>query len=96
MTRGGFVYHRLRHTWATNLYDSGMDLAVLQKLGGWLCLATLQVYVQVRKEKIERQYQQAYERMKLRQQAPAEEIISMEQFLGMKDRDDASVMQSEG
>jgi len=96
MTRGGFVYHRLRHTWASNLYDSGMDLAVLQKLGGWLCLATLQVYVQVRKEKIEHQYQQAYERMKLRQQEPAEEIISMEQFLRMKDLDDATGMQSAG
>jgi hypothetical protein len=54
-----------------------MDLAVLQKLGGWLCLGTLQVYVQVRKE-------------------PAEEIITMEQFLGMKDLDDASGMQSAG
>lgn len=96
MTRGEFVYHRLRHTWASNLYDSGMDLAVLQKLGGWLCLATLQIYVQVKKEKIERQYQQAYERMKLRQQAPAEEIITMEQFLGMKDIDAATGMQSEG
>lgn len=90
MTRGEFVYHRLRHTWASNLYDSGMDLAVLQKLGGWLCLATLQVYVQVRKEKIERQYQEAYERMKLRQQEPAEEVITMEQFLMMEDRDGAN------
>ena len=94
MTRGEFVYHRLRHTWATNLYDSGMDLAVLQKLGGWLCLATLQVYVQVRKEKIERQYQQAYERMQLRKEEPTDEIISMEQFLGMKNINDASAVQS--
>lgn len=85
MSRGEFVYHRLRHTWASNLYDSGMDLVALQKLGGWLCLATLQIYVQVRNEKIERQYQQAYERMKLQKQAPAEEIISMEEFLRMKD-----------
>ena len=92
MTRGEFVYHRLRHTWASNLYNSGMDLAVLQKLGGWLCLATLQVYVQVRMEKIELQYQQAYERMKLRQQEPAEEIISMEQFLRMEERDGATYL----
>lgn len=96
MTSGWFVYHRLRHTWASNLYNSGMDLAVLQKLGGWLCLATLQVYVQVKKEKIEREYQQAYERMKLRQQASSEETISMEEFLRMKRRDDATGMQSAG
>ncbi len=94
MTGGGFVYHRLRHTWASRLYNSGMDLTVLQKLGGWLCLATLQVYVQVRKEKIEQQYEQAYERMKLRQQAPTEEIISMEQFLKMEDCDDVMAGQS--
>ncbi len=94
MTGGGFVYHRLRHTWASRLYDSGMDLAVLQKLGGWLCLATMQVYVQVRKEKIEQQYQQAYERMKSRQQAPTEEIISMEQFLKMEDSGDVITWQS--
>lgn len=96
MTGGKFVYHRLRHTWASNLYDSGMDLPVLQKLGGWLCLATLQVYVRVKKEKIEQQYQQAYERMKLRQQAPVEEIISMDEFLRMKDGCDVTGLQSAG
>jgi site-specific recombinase XerD len=85
-----FCYHRLRHTWATRLYNAGMDLAVLQKLGGWLCLATLQVYVQVKPETISRQYEQAYEEMKKRSQEPAEEIISMDDFLGMDDDGDAT------
>ncbi len=73
-----------------------MDLAALQKLEGWLCLATLQVYVQIKKETIERQYQQAHEAMKQRHQEPADKIISMEQFLGMNVGDEATAMQSAG
>jgi site-specific recombinase XerD len=79
-----FTYHRLRHTWATRLFNGGMDLGVLQDLGGWLCMATLQVYVRVKTETINRQYQQAYENLKQRQQEPVEEIMSMERFVEME------------
>lgn len=79
-----FTYHRLRHTWATRLFNSGMALNVLQKLGGWLCLATLQVYVLVNMETINREYEQAYAQLRHRRQEPAEEMISMDSFVNME------------
>jgi integrase len=86
MPRGAdkFVYHRLRHTWASRLVNGGMDVMVLQKLGGWLCLATLKVYVRVKPEAIDRQYRQAYEQLKLRRREPSEEIMLMDKFVAME------------
>lgn len=81
---GKFVYHRLRHTWASRLFNCGMDLVVLQKLGGWLCLATLKIYVRVEPETIDRQYRQAYEQLKLRRDEPSEEVMLMDKFVAME------------
>lgn len=80
----GFTYHRLRHTWASNLFNSGMDLAVLQKLGGWLCLASMEAYIRVLPETVRREYQEAWARLKERQQEPIEETLSMDQFVEME------------
>lgn len=76
-----FTSHRLRHTWATRLFNNGMDLAVLQKLGGWACLASMESYIRILPETIRSQYEEAYERMKNSQQEPAPETLSMDQFL---------------
>ncbi len=85
-----FTYHRLRHTWATRLFNAGMNLAVLQKLGGWRCLASMQVYVRVLPDKIRQEYQKAYEQLKKREQEPVDEVFSMEEFLAMDFNGDAS------
>lgn len=42
-----FEFHRLRHTWATRMINNHMSLPVLQKLGGWKSLKSLQIYAKV-------------------------------------------------
>ena len=87
----GFTYHRPRHTWASNLFNSGMDLAVLQKLGGWLCLASMEAYIRALPETIRREYQEAWARLKERQQEPVEETMSMDQFVEMEIADGLTI-----
>jgi integrase len=42
--RSGFVFHCLRHTWASWHVMNGTPLEVLQKLGGWASLDMVQKY----------------------------------------------------
>lgn len=61
-----FKFHRGRHTWATRLLNNGMSLAVLQKLGGWTKLNSLQRYIQILPETIRDEYEAAYKRLEER------------------------------
>lgn len=44
VTRSAFVWHGLRHTWASWHVMNGTPLEVLQKLGGWASLDMVQKY----------------------------------------------------
>ena len=40
-----FVYHHLRHYFATRLMRNGVDLETIRKLGGWTCSGSLKRYI---------------------------------------------------
>lgn len=74
-----FKFHRLRHTWATRLLNSGIDLAVLRELGGWADLNSLQRYVKILPDTIRREYEAAYAKMQ-QQESPDNETLSLMDF----------------
>lgn len=43
----GVTPHTLRHTFATRLCENGVDLRMVQELGGWASLALVQRYAHV-------------------------------------------------
>jgi integrase/recombinase XerD len=53
-----FSPHSLRHAFATHRYDSGMDLAVLQKLLGHRYIGTTLIYVETSMRQVRKQYRQ--------------------------------------
>lgn len=79
-----FEFHRLRHTWATRLINGGMELPVLQELGGWLSLSSVQIYAKIRKSTVDRQYQAAYSAIEEKLNAPDEETLSLVDFALME------------
>jgi integrase/recombinase XerD len=72
-----FQFHRLRHTWATRLVNNGMELPVLQQLGGWKHLASVQIYAKIRRSTVDREYAAAYERIEKQLAEPQEESFSL-------------------
>jgi len=54
-----FHTHALRHTWATNLVNAGMDPMTLMTLGGWKSWEAMKVYVRVSQERVEAQFHEA-------------------------------------
>jgi integrase len=75
-----FEFHRLRHTWATRLVNGGMELSVLQELGGWKSLSSVQIYAKIRKSTVDRQYQAAYSAIEEKLNSPEGETLSLVDF----------------
>jgi integrase len=80
-----FHFHRLRHTWATNLMNNGMELAVLKELGGWQNWTSMQRYIKVLDVTVRRQYEAAYKRLQEKQESGEDETISFLDFIHMSD-----------
>jgi site-specific recombinase XerD len=75
--------HRLRHTLATRLVNSGMDIVSIQRLLGHEELTTTMIYARVHDTTMERDFRQAMERLeRCREQGPveaqAEPVLSAE------------------
>lgn len=80
-----FKFHRCRHTWATRLLNNGMNLAVLQKLGGWTKLNSLQKYIQILPETIRREYESACKKLEERPEPEPEEAMSLIEFANLEE-----------
>ena len=80
-----FKFHRCRHTWATNLLNNGMNLAVLQKLGGWTNLNSLQRYIQILPETIRREYESACKKIEESPRPEPEESMSLLEFAALEE-----------
>jgi integrase/recombinase XerC len=79
-----FVFHRLRHSWATALLNAGLELKTLKELGGWKSYTGLERYILILPDTIRRQYEQAYAKIQERQDsAPEGPVLSLLDFAKM-------------
>jgi integrase len=85
-----FEFHRLRHTWATRLVNADMELPVLQQLGGWKSLRSVQVYAKIRQSTVDRQYEASYAVIEEKLESPQEETLSLFDFALMDDSNTAT------
>ena len=59
--------HRLRHTLATRLLNSGMDITRIQKLLGHEQVNTTMIYARVQDQTVETDYRQAMQQIEQQQ-----------------------------
>jgi integrase len=85
-----FEFHRLRHTWATRLVNADMELPILQQLGGWKSLRSVQIYAKIRPSTVDRQYEAAYAVIEEKLQSPQEETLSLLDFALMGESEPAT------
>jgi integrase len=86
-----FLFHRLRHTWATRLMNNGMELAVLKVLGGWESWSSMQRYIKVLDSTVRGQYETAYARLQEKHESGEDEAISLIDFARMNAAQPASL-----
>jgi integrase len=75
-----FAFHRLRHSWATRLMNSGMELAVLKVLGGWESWSSMQRYIKVLDSTVRAQYEASYAKLQEKHESGEDETISLVDF----------------
>jgi len=80
---GSFNFHRLRHSWATNLMNNGMELAVLKELGGWEKWNSMQRYIKVLDVTVRRQYEAAYAKQQEKLESGEDETLTLLDFAMM-------------
>ena len=77
---GSFIFHRLRHTWATRLMNNGMELAVLKELGGWEKWNSMQRYIKVLPATVRSQYEASYAKLQEKLESGEDEELSLLDF----------------
>jgi integrase len=89
-----FLYHRLRHTWATRLADAGTDIAVIMELGGWKSLAGVSRYIRISDRRKEESYRTAMRKLREERELGSETSVSIADLAAMDADEPATPSQS--